>query len=708
MRFLFAFLSFFTLCAAQIQAQTTWNSATTDWGTAANWSAGVPTATSTVVFNGSGTTTVDLGGVARDLLNLQFDTASVLAYTVQNGTLNFANTGTLSMASTVANAQIISASLSLGTGFTLSNNSAQLLTITGDINGNSNNWVTNGSGDVTLTGNVNLATVTYGGTGTLTLSGVSDNVGLGLTVNSGIILLSKTSNPGVHAIGGPGLIITGGTVRFTGPGDDQIWNGAGSFFRGGTVDLHGRNETGAFFRSDNNTGGANSAVITNSVNGTTSILTIDSNTVNGLGAKIEDGAGIVGIRRLGKGLFMLGNNTNSYSGKTLADSGQNITDTTGYGDLGGAGLENPSIFGISSQNALGTAPASYVADHLTLSGYVLFNIAQMSDDGYGFVGSGSSLVIGATRGITLGANGGEFRTGWGQPITIDSTISGTGALVKSDGGTLNLNAANTYSGDTQFRNTYGTGTIKLGHRLALQNSTLNTNNGTMDLTSLGGLTIVFGGLAGNTSPGTITIPSAATLQVGNNNSSTSFSGIINGGSGTILEKIGTGTLTVSGANAYGNTRITAGTLRTGAANTLPTGTNVTIGAGTLSTGATTGFSQAGLGALQATSSTSTIALGTGLHALNFSAFDNTGFVGLTINGWTGTTGGGGAGDQGRLFFTDTSGFTPIVLANITFTGFGTGAILNGTELVPVPEPLGLLTLGALGLAGWRRFRKGAC
>jgi fibronectin-binding autotransporter adhesin len=708
MRLISLCLVFLVLCATQISAQTTWTSTTNDWATATNWSAGVPTATSTVLFNGSGTTTVDLGGVSRDLLNLQFDSALALPYTIQNGTLNFANSGGLSMTGTVINPQTITAAVSLGTGFTLTNNSSQTLTMTGDFNANTNNWTANGTGNITLSGNLGgFANLTYNGNGTLSLSGTTDNVGLGLIVSSGTVLLAKTSNAGVHAIGGPGLTLTGGTVRFAGTGDDQIWNGAGGLIRGGTLDLNGRNETGQFFRSDNNTGGANSAVITNTVNGTTSILTVDGNGTNGLGAKLQDGAGVVGVQRFGSGLFMLGNNANSYSGKTLVSNSQNITDTTGYGNLGGNGLENPNIFGISNQTALGTAPATYIADHLTLNGYALFNINGMSDDGFGFFGGGSNLVIGPTRGITLGPNGGEFRTGWGQPITVDSIISGTGALVKTDGGVLNLNAANTYSGDTLFRNTYGTGTIKLGHRLALQNSTLNTNNGGMDLTSLGGQVIVLGGLSGNSSPGVISIPSAATLRVGNNNSSTSFTGIINGGGGTTLEKIGTGTLTISGANGYGNTIISGGTLRTGAANTLPSGTNLTIGAGTLSTGATTGFSQAGLGALRVTDASSTITLGTGLHTLNFSDFDNTGFLGLTINGWTGTTGGGGAGDQGRLFFADTSGFTPIVLANITFTGFGIGAALSGNELVPVPEPLGLLALGAIGLAGWRRVRKGA-
>src|SRR5208283_1067510 len=61
-----------------------------------------------------------------------------------------------------------------------------------------------------------------------------------------------------------------------------------------------------------------------------------------------------------------------------------------------------------------------------------------------------------------------------------------------------------------------------------------------------------------------------TLSAGNNNSSTTYSGILSG-SGS-LNKIGTGVLTLSGANTYsGATTISAGTLKLGASNVLPNG-----------------------------------------------------------------------------------------------------------------------------------------
>src|SRR5690606_16943520 len=106
--------------------------------------------------------------------------------------------------------------------------------------------------------------------------------------------------------------------------------------------------------------------------------------------------------------------------------------------------------------------------------------------------------------------------------------------------------------------------------------------------------------------------------------------------------------------------------------------------GTFSTGATTGFAEK-LGTLTL-SSNSTIDLGTGIHLLEFSNSSSIAWSGtLTIYDWVGSPSGG---TQGRIFFgNNASGLTSAQLAQISFNGFGPGAILlSSGELVPIAIP----------------------
>jgi autotransporter-associated beta strand protein len=102
-------------------------------------------------------------------------------------------------------------------------------------------------------------------------------------------------------------------------------------------------------------------------------------------------------------------------------------------------------------------------------------------------------------------------------------------------------------------------------------------NGILDLTNATTQIVSIGSLTGNG----IVLLAGHALSIGNNNLNTSFSGLIQESGG--ITKVGSGTLTLTGANSYtGVTTVTAGTLRVNNQTGSGTGTGVVrVNAGTL-------------------------------------------------------------------------------------------------------------------------------
>ncbi|MCE9631554.1 MAG: autotransporter-associated beta strand repeat-containing protein [Planctomycetia bacterium] len=145
------------------------------------------------------------------------------------------------------------------------------------------------------------------------------------------------------------------------------------------------------------------------------------------------------------------------------------------------------------------------------------------------------------------------------------------------GGTVILNGTN-----ATYPQIMSSATIRLGHVNALGTGQLGIDAGTVDLNgfsaSIGSLSGAGGAIVNNGG-------GALTFTVGNDNTTSSYSGSIldrTSGAGTLaLTKVGNGVLTLSGSNSYtGGTRINAGVLAFGHTSALGTGT-VTIGSGTL-------------------------------------------------------------------------------------------------------------------------------
>jgi len=159
-------------------------------------------------------------------------------------------------------------------------------------------------------------------------------------------------------------------------------------------------------------------------------------------------------------------------------------------------------------------------------------------------------------------------------IIANDPYGGTAFVNKVGSGTLTLSGTNTYSGAT----TVSAGTLKAGSTSAFGSNSATTvaSGATLDLA---GFSNAVGSLAG---AGTVTNSgAAATLTAGGNNTSTTFSGVIQNGSGTTgLTKSGTGNFTLTGNNTHtGLTTVSAGTL------TLSPTTSNSIGAITVAGGA---------------------------------------------------------------------------------------------------------------------------
>jgi autotransporter-associated beta strand protein len=191
---------------------------------------------------------------------------------------------------------------------------------------------------------------------------------------------------------------------------------------------------------------------------------------------------------------------------------------------------NPQVWQNGDAAVLAGSPGT-----LTLSGSVSAGSITCYTGGYVLTGDGLSLPSGGT---TIAVDNST------APFTIDCPIlanSSADGLTKAGVGTLVLDAANTYTGDTNIL----AGTLTLGDPAALAASTLDyeTSGGTLSFGSL--TTATFGGLSGDQSLSlTNAAAQAVTLTVGGNNADTTYAGVL-GGNGSLV-KTGSGTLTLTG------------------------------------------------------------------------------------------------------------------------------------------------------------------
>ena len=159
--------------------------------------------------------------------------------------------------------------------------------------------------------------------------------------------------------------------------------------------------------------------------------------------------------------------------------------------------------------------------------------------------------------------------------TINSLLAGTAGFIKTGAGTLTLTGGNNSPTGNPLRGPIfvNAGTLRAG---AYAGSRVFGNNPAVTLANVAGATLdlnnttqTIGSLAGGGAAGGNVTLGSGRLDVGLDNTSTTYAGVISGTTATTLVKFGTGTLTLTGNNTMaGTVYFYYGTLRAGAADIL--------------------------------------------------------------------------------------------------------------------------------------------
>jgi autotransporter-associated beta strand protein len=388
------------------------------------------------------------------------------------------------------------------------------------VNTSSKNYTFSGTGGIG-----GAATLSKSGTATLTIATANSFSGA-TTVFGGVVDAQNSTALG----GGATTVNSGAAVQVDGSGlsigEAITLNGTGIASGGALRNLANANTvSGAITLASNsriNSDAGTLSLTGGSIGGATNL------TVGGSGnVTIGDTISTTGtLTKDGSGTLTLTAN-NSYTGNTTVSAG---------------------VLSIASSGLVPTGTT------IVLNGGDLFGSASFAFP--------NNIGIGPTSGSTAGT--GLIDVASGQTLEVDGIVatagnSGADNLTLNSGvgnnGTLVLAGANTFSGTTVISN----GVLQLANALALQNSTLNYSSGTLDFGTQTAVTL--GGLRGTQNLALLNdTPAAVALNVGNNNGNTTYSGALSG-TGATLNKVGTGTLTLTGNNTYtGTTTDSAGTL----------------------------------------------------------------------------------------------------------------------------------------------------
>jgi autotransporter-associated beta strand protein len=428
--------------------------------------------------------------------------------------------------------------------------------------------------ETTLSGVVSNGGITKQGASTLTFLGSSANTYTGLTtVSAGGLTLSKTA---VDAIAGN--VLVNGTGTLTLGAANQINNASDVEIAAGTFAL------GAFSDTVNNlklTGGT----ITGSAGGIlTSSTAYDFQSSGNVTGSL---AGTAGANKTTAGtVTFTGANANTYTGLTTVSAGSLVLGkTASVVALAGDALVNGGTLQIVNSNQIQDSANVEVATGGT------FAMGGNTDTVNGVKLTGGAITGTGVNGILTSITAYDLQSG-----SSSAVLAGAAGANKTTAGTVALNRANTYSGDT----TLSAGTLQLGVAsvgsvgaitssaigtgiLGLNGGTLssdsNANRTILNATTIGG-DVTLGDAVAN---GTLTFSAGVDLsgiaRTLTTASAINFNGVVSNGG---INKAGESTLTLGGANTYsGLTTINQGTLAV-TGSLLNTGTVLVNDGGSLS------------------------------------------------------------------------------------------------------------------------------